>query len=153
MTAGHILWQVNHEYQKRLNQANIRLSLLEQLLLSRNNEVLSPMLAVLRYVCEQIEQLIDDHRRWRYRYYYESHDTRRMVQDERAVNQALARFSRMRSVHQTHLYDLYDTLYSLPRPDPQVTQLPNGDLWLLAEYALQDLLAFSDYLNELSQVY
>lgn len=75
-----------------------------------------------------------------------------MVQGDRAVSQALARFSRMRSSHQSRLNDLYGLLDQAPRPDPQVTRVPTGDLWTMTAYALDSLAGFGDYLNNLEPV-
>ena len=71
------------------------------------------------------------------------------VQDDRAVNQALARFSRMRSQHERRLYDVYNTLSQLPRPDVRMTRVPNGDLWVMTQFALNDLIIFGDYVSKL----
>jgi hypothetical protein len=82
-------------------------------------------------------------------FYYESPMTKRMVHDERAIHQALARFSRMRSRHEQRLYDLYNILFEVPRPDPHVTRVPTGDLWTMTQYSLNDLIVFGDYVSNL----
>ena len=30
-----------------------------------------------------------------------------------------------------------------------MTRVPNGDLWIMAQYALNDLIIFGDYVNKL----
>ena len=74
-----------------------------------------------------------------------------MVQTDRAVNQALSRFNRMRSQHENRLNDLYSLFFETPRPDPTLTRVPTGDLWTMTQYAIGDLLGFTDYLTTLGQ--
>ena len=145
------LWYVNNEYRKRLTQAGTFLNLLEQIVVSVGGEEGDSVAETLQYVHQQINQLVEEHRLWRYRYYYESPETKRMVQDERAILQALSRFNRMRSQHEARLSDLYNILYDMPRPDPGITRVPSGDLWTMTQYALSDLLGFADYFNKLEQ--
>lgn len=151
-TRSDVLWRVNNEYRKRLSQAQTYLDLLEQIVLANGDASQYQLVELLRYVRDQVNQLIEEHRNWRYLFYYESPETKRMVQGDRAVSQALARFSRMRSSHQSRLNDLYDLLDQAPRPDPRVTRVPTGDLWAMTEYALSNLLGFGDYLNSLEPV-
>jgi glutamine synthetase adenylyltransferase len=146
-----LLWRVNNEYRKRLAQAQTFLDLLEQMILATADRQ-AHTLEALRYAREQVAATIEDHRNWRQTFYYDSPETKRMVQNDRAVNQALARFSRMRSQHESRFYDLYSLLQDVPRPDPLLTRVPNGDLWTMAEYAIYDLVGFNDYLNEIGQV-
>lgn len=149
--ATHILWSVNNEYRKRLSQAQTLLNLLEQVLLMQRDARQEHTLAALAYVREQIDIMTEEHRRWRHQFYYESLDTRRMVQDSRAIDHALSRFSRMRTAQERQLQDIYSLVYDLPRPDPGVTAVPNGDLWTMTQYALQDLLTFDHFLSEVNQ--
>ena len=122
-----VLWRVNNEYRKRLSQAQTYLDLLEQLIIANCGEEPMHTLESLRYAREQVAQIVEEHRHWRHTFYYESQASRRMVQNDRAVNRALARFSRMRTQHEQRLFDLYNILYQTPRPDPLATRVPNGD--------------------------
>ncbi|MBL8119228.1 MAG: hypothetical protein JNJ78_16955 [Anaerolineae bacterium] len=147
-----VLWRVNNEYRKRLSQAQTYLDLLEQLIIANCGEEPMHTLESLRYAREQVAQIVEEHRHWRHTFYYESQASRRMVQNDRAVNRALARFSRMRTQHEQRLFDLYNILYQTPRPDPLATRVPNGDLWNMAQYAINDLVVFGDYVNRLGVV-
>lgn len=147
-SAADLLWRVNNEYQKRLQQTRTYLGLLEQLMLMQHAD--GGTLAVLRSALNQVDVLLQEHRAWRHHYYYESLDTRRMVQSHGAINQALAHFSRMRTRHERELQHLHGLLVHLQRPDPVLTRVPNGDLWTMAEFAVQDLSSFSDYMRSLS---
>jgi hypothetical protein len=149
-TAADLLWHVNNEYQKRLKQTHTYLGLLEQLMLMQHQD--STTLAVLRGALEQVNMLLEEHRMWRHHYYYESLDTRRMVQSHGAINQALAHFSRMRTRHERELQHLRGLLVRLQRPDPTLTRVPNGDLWVMAEFAVQDLSSFGDYMRSLANL-
>lgn len=151
-TRSDVLWRVNNEYRKRLSQAQTYLDLLEQIVLANGDTSQYQLVDLLRYVRSQLSQLVEEHRNWRYLFYYESPETKRMVHGDRAVNQALARFSRMRSSHQSRLNDLYSLLDQAPRPDPHVTRVPTGDLWTMTAYALDRLAGFGDYLNSLEPV-
>ncbi|NWG16127.1 MAG: hypothetical protein HXY41_05785 [Chloroflexi bacterium] len=150
--ANQLLWRVNNEYRKRLSQAQTLLNLLEQLLLMQNDPNQEHALAVLNYAREQIEAMTEEHRQWRYSYYYESVETKRMVQDDTAINQALARFTRMRTHQERRLNDLYTLIFDVPRPDPNLTRVPNGDLWMMTRHAIQDLVMFDNFLNQTSLV-
>lgn len=146
------LWRVNNEYRKRLAQAQTFLDLLEQLIEMNSDQRQYYMLELLQYARDEVAGLVEEHRVWRHRFYYDSLDNRRMVQNDRAANQALARFNRMRSQHEGRLSDLYSLLEETPRPDPLLTRVPNGDLWTMTQYAIGDLLGFNDYLSELGQL-
>ena len=147
-TASDLLWRVNNEYQKRLKQTRTYLGLLEQLMLMQHEN--GTTLAVLRGALDKVDALLEEHRTWRHDYYYESPDTKRMVQSHGAINQALANFSRMRSRHEHELQQLNMLLIRLQRPDPALTRVPNGDLWSMAEFAVRDLSSFSDYMRSLA---
>jgi ClpP class serine protease len=148
MTAlADLLWRVNNEYRKRLTQAQTFLALLEQMLQAQDSDPL--LLDALSHTYEQITTMAAEHRDWRYRYYYEDAESKRMVQDERTIQQALARFSRMRTRHETQLYDLHRLIFERSRPDPRSTRVPTGDLWDMGEYALYDLISFEEYLEKL----
>ncbi len=143
-----VLWRANSEYRRRLVQVTTYLNLLEQLVLQDSLNQ-TPTLAALRHALEEVEAMIAEHRDWRYRYYYESADSRRMVQDADAVYQALARFSRMRARHDRRLASLRALLGQLPPPHPQVTQVATGsDLWAMTQFALSELGRFDDFLRE-----
>ncbi|GIL14406.1 MAG: hypothetical protein BroJett038_31260 [Chloroflexota bacterium] len=150
--ANQLLWRVNNEYRKRLSQAQTLLNLLEQLLLMQDDASQEHALAVLNYAREQIEAMTEEHRQWRYTYYYDSAETKRMVQDDRAVNQALSRFRRMRAHQERRLNDLYTLIFDVPRPDPNLTRVPNGDLWMMARYAIHDLVTFDSFLSQANPV-
>jgi len=151
-TSADILWRLNNEYRKRLAQAQTYLDLLEQLVLMQNGEHPAHTLAALRYARECVEAMTEAHRQWRQRYYYESDETKRMVQADRQINQALARFAQMRTQQEHYLGELYATLNNIPRPDPRITRLPNGDLWVLTQSAINNLVGFEDYLTDLPRV-
>ena len=150
-TQADLLWRINNEYRKRLSQARTLVDLLEQML--RNSDQPGDMLTTLNYIRQEVDVLIEEQRDWRYRYYYESPESKRMVQDERAIIQALARFNRLRVRQEAHLTELYNILYDIPRPDPAVTRVPKGDLWVMTQYAIYDLLGFSDYFQTLEHAH
>ena len=151
-SSADLLWRLNNEYRKRLSQAETYLDLLEQLLLMQNGERQRHTLTAIRYARERVEAMTEAHRQWRQNYYYESEHSKRMVQADRAINQALARFTQMRTQHGRYLDDLYAALSNIQRPDPQIPQVPNGDLWLLTQTAIHNLLGFEDYLTNLNRV-
>ncbi len=144
-----VLWRLNNEYRKRLSHAQTYLDLLEQLLLVQADDKTFATLEALQQVRHELTILTEEHRDWRHHFYYDSLETRRMVQDDRAINKALARFSRMRSQHESRVYDLYNALALSPRPNAQMTRVPNGDLWNMAQYALNDLIIFGDYASKI----
>jgi hypothetical protein len=148
-TASDLLWRVNNEYQKRLKQTRTYLGLLEQLMLMQHED--GTTLAVLSGALAKVDVLLEEHRTWRHDYYYESPDTKRMVQTHGAINQALANFTRMRSRHERELQQLNMLLIRLQRPDPALTRVPNGDLWSMAEFAVRDLSSFSDYMRSIAE--
>jgi hypothetical protein len=147
-----VLWRLNNEYRKRLAQAQTYLDLLEQLVLMQNGDRQAHTLVALRYARECVEAMTEAHRQWRQRYYYDSDETKRMVQADRQINQALARFAQMRTQQDHYLRELYATLNNIPRPDPKITRVPNGDLWLLTQSAINNLVGFEDYLTDMSHV-
>lgn len=149
--ATHVLWRINNEYRKRLSQAQTLLNLLEQVLVMQRDYREEHTLAALAYVRDQLEVIAEEHRLWRHHFYYESLDTRRMVQDDRAVHQALSRFSRMRAHQERRLHDIYTLLDGLPRPQASITSIPNGDLWTMAQDAVAELVTFDNFLNEVSE--
>jgi phosphatidylserine/phosphatidylglycerophosphate/cardiolipin synthase-like enzyme len=144
-----VLWRLNNEYHKRLSQAQTYLDLLEQLLMVQDDDHGFEIIEALQQARHELVILNEEHRNWRHHFYYDSLETRRMVQDNRSINKALARFSRMRSQHERRLYELYNLLAQLPRPDARMTRVPNGDLWVMTQYALNDLIVFGDYVSKL----
>jgi hypothetical protein len=150
-----LLWQLNNEYGKRLSRARAGLELVGRLLAERigdpeiyevsDSMAIKQMYAVLDYTNERIDNLSRDHRDWRYRYYYDSPDTKRIVQTEEAIREALARFSRMRARHERACKELAILLEALPRPHTYMTSVPHGDLWDNMRASIQDLLNFSDF--------
>ena len=96
-TSADVLWRLNNEYRKRLSQAQTYLDLLEQLLMVQAADQTAQTIQVLDHARHELVILNEEHRDWRYHFYYDSIETRRMVQDNRSVNQALSRFSRMRA--------------------------------------------------------
>ena len=149
-TPADVLWRINNEYRKRLEQARTYLNILEQLVLTQHPD--EYILAALQQALAQVEQMIGEHRHWRYNYYYDSADSQRMVQNHGAINQALTQFARMRTRHEHELQLIHLRLYHLQRPDPAITSVPVGDLWQLSQFALQDLSGFDQYLQSISQV-
>ena len=144
-----MLWRLNNEYRKRLSQAQTLLDLLEQLLMVQDDNSAFETIESLQQARHELVMLTEEHRNWRHHFYYDSLESRRMVQDNRAVNKALARFSRMRSQHERRVYEVYNILAQLPRPDVRMTRVPNGDLWVMVQYALNDLIVFGDYVSKL----
>jgi hypothetical protein len=148
-STNDVLWRINNEYRKRLSQAQTFLDLLEQVMLANSGYGPPHTLEALHYARQQVAELMEEHRQWRHSYYYDSLETRRMVHEDRAINKALSRFSRMRTQHEQRAYDAYALLFQSPRPDPRVTRVPNGDLWTMTQYALNDLIVFGDYISNL----
>lgn len=141
-STAELLWRLNNEYRKRLSKVETYLSLLAQLLLTREPVGQAQALELLRYLQEQISTLQDEHRGWRYTYFYESGSNKRMVQSEHEVDTALTVFNHMRTRHEQHLRDIAKYIDGVPRPEPTLTHVENGDLWLMMQYALHDLTTF-----------
>lgn len=140
------LWWLNYEYRTRLARADKSLTLLENLVLSRgvgyDEDAIALLLQGLYGLRRQLTLLHDEHRDWRYSYYYQSPQHKRMVADERSIYRALLHFRRMRVRHERVLLEALHALALLPRPIPQLTRVPSGDLWQHAEHALADLADF-----------
>ncbi|MBZ0275615.1 MAG: hypothetical protein K8I60_05700 [Anaerolineae bacterium] len=151
-TSGDLLWRVNNEYRKRLAQAQTFLDLLEQMMLANSSDQYGHTLNALHYIREQIEVLVEEHRHWRQQFYYESPETKRMVQHDRAIHQAMSRFNRMRTHHEARLQDMYAILSEVSRPNPDITRVPSGDLWEMSRFAIHDLIIFGDYLTSQSRI-
>jgi hypothetical protein len=141
------LWQLNNEYRKLITQVSKYLDLLEQLMLARHDANSNQVLEIVQYAREQIALLDDEHRRWRYDYYYEAAENKRMVQADMAVNEALIYFGLMSARHQQYWNDLYALLNDIPHPAPNMTHVANGDLWALLQFAVTEITTFVDNLN------
>ncbi len=143
MTAsGDLLWNLNNEYRHRLSRARKYIDLLEQLLLARHGDAETMVLETLRYAQAQIGALGEEHRGWRYAYFYETAEQKRMVQNERDVMRALAHFNRMSSRHRQLLNEIQYALETVQRPNRGFTIIPGGDLWEMMQYALGDMAEF-----------
>jgi hypothetical protein len=150
MSASDLLWQLNGEYRKRLTLAYNTLALLEGHLRQLNAD--SSACETLRWAAEQINTAEQEHRQWRHTYYYESPESKRMVQDERGVAQALSIFHRLRQRHTEQFGQVSDALGTLDRPPPPQTLSSSGeDLWARAEQAFGDLQRFDDFVRRLAQ--
>lgn len=141
------LWRINNEYRKRLGHAQTFFGLLEELVQSAPAD--ARQVELVRWARAHVEAIVQELRDWRDRFYYEDPRTRRMVQADGAVVDALSTFDRMRGDHELRLHDVYAVLLNEPRPDPRLTRVPQGDLWLMAGNAIYDLLGFGDYLGGL----
>lgn len=140
-SAVDFLWRLNQEYGSRLTRARSYLDLLEPLVFERGAP--DDVLTLLAHMRAHLDVLRDDHHAWRYTYYYDSADTKRVVQSPAAVRRALLSFSKMRAAQEAQLNELTSTLYNFPRPEPVITNVPNGDLWELLYAAVHDLVTFT----------
>jgi hypothetical protein len=100
------------------------------------------VLETLHYAQAQVSALSEEHRGWRYAYFYETAEQKRMVQNERDILRALAHFNRMSSRHRQLLYEIQYALETVQRPNRGYTIIPGGDLWDLMQYALSDMADF-----------
>jgi hypothetical protein len=146
-TPAERLWWMNNEYRKRLGKLKNYLDLLDQLLRARGLDV-GTLPDGLRTVQDYIATLTEEQRRWRYAYYYESGESKRMVQQDREILRALAYFNLMRAHHQQGLLELAVYLETLPRPEGDVTRIAGGDLWAMMEGAVADLCEFMNSAGE-----
>ena len=157
-----VLWQLNNEYTQRLGRARTALEWVGQLLGERVGYLLhddapqnadkraaDQLFAVLQYCQERMRAIGQEHRDWRYKFFYESPDSKRIVQDEDAIRQAIVRFSKMRTSHEKALKELSFLIDAVPRPLTDVTSVPLGDLWEMMRGAILDLLGFGDYMQTL----
>jgi hypothetical protein len=146
--SAETLWRLNQDYVNRLAKARNYLDLLEQLVLERGGlAAQNQLLPTLQLTRVRLTELSDEQYRWCYTYFYESPDTKRIVQNPNAVRKALHSFGAMCERHRHDFGNLVALLQSLPRPTPDVTHVPNGDLWEMVGYALHDLVDFSNDLN------
>lgn len=148
LASAEFLWRINQEYVNRLAKARNYLDLLEQLVLERSEtETQDQLVPTLQFTRAHLKNLSEEQRGWRYAYFYESPDTKRVVQTSNAVQRALSSFGDMFERHRHYFSDLAALLYNLPRPAPYITHVPNGDLWEMVRFALNDLVDFSNDLN------
>jgi hypothetical protein len=142
MTApADTLWWLSHEYGQRLARASSYLELLEQLV-SERLPMHDGLIAALVEARSYLEALREEFRAWRYAYLYETPDSKRMVQSERAVSTALSSFHRMRQRHLEFLGELNTYFVSMPRPDTHITSVSMGDMWVLTMNSVGGLLDF-----------
>lgn len=147
MTAdAELLWHINNEYRAYFSQTERYASLLGELLRQYETS-LDSQVEVLAHIQQQVKMLSDELRSWRYTYFYESAQTKRMVQTTDAVRMALHHFGKLRDQHAVRLTMLSAQLGSVPRPNPGITRVANDDLWLLLHTALDDLRMFLDELS------
>lgn len=145
--ASERLWWLNSVYLSRLSHADDCLSLLESLLFNRAAHIdgdLTALMGLLQTLHIQLIRLAEEHRTWRYTYYYQSPGHKRMVVDEQAVHRALFHFRRMRARHERLLAETLSLFANQPHPGSGLTRVVLGDLWLHAEHALDDLAQFMD---------
>jgi hypothetical protein len=149
IVSADTLWRLNQEYGNRLSKARTYLELLEQLVSERGGGD-EDLYAALQYIRAHLNGLKEEYRGWRYTYFYETADTKRMVQSESAIRRAISAFARMRTRHEQYLNELFGALDTIQRPHPEITTVPpNGDLWEMLRFALFDLLDFGSYAQTL----
>jgi hypothetical protein len=140
--AGQALWRLNQEYAQRLTHARNCVSLLADLLAVRDETTSTAYSYALQIALERLNATLtscyEDHRAWRYRYFYESVEEKRMKQADADVFRALSQFSRIRLRQFPLVHDALSTLLDLPRPQRELTRIPQGDLWDMTAQALLD---------------
>ena len=148
LASAEFLWRVNQDYVNRLAKARNYLNLLEQLVLERSEiEAQDQLLPTLQFTRARLTDLSAEQHNWCYADFYELPATKRIVQSPNAVHHALTSFGAMCEQHRDTFGDLASLLTSLPRPKTAVTRVPNGDLWEMVRFALNDLIDFSNDLN------
>jgi hypothetical protein len=147
LASPEFLWRLNQEYVNRLARARTYLDLLEKLIYERSGESEEQILSALEFTRVHLNSLNEEHREWRYTFFYDSPETRRMVQSPREIRRAVTTFSQMQERHKVYFDDLVLLLEQLPRPETDMTSIPAGDLWELMQYAVNDLVDFSGNLN------
>ncbi len=140
-----LLWRINQEYVRRLASARTYLGLLLELMATRGSGLDADLPPLLRYTDDCLSRLHDEHRHWRYTYYYESPETKRAVQTERGLQRAMAQFALMRTRHDRLLRELTVLYDAVPHPPPDATSVVNANLWGLFRAALNELLQFDSY--------
>lgn len=139
-----LLWRINNEYRRRLSQAQTYLGLLERLLMPIPQY--GECLDTVRYTQTEIITLDDSYRDWRYAYLYENIQTKRIVQSEEAILNALETFGRMFEANKPRLAQLNRLLQSTDPPAPHVTGVPSGNLWAFMLKAVDSLARFDEYI-------
>ena len=71
LASTEFLWRLNHEYVSRLANARRCLDLLEQLIYERSGQSQEQLLAALQFTRSHLENLNEEHRDWRYTYFYD----------------------------------------------------------------------------------
>ncbi len=142
LASAESLWRLNQEYVNRLVKARNYLDLLEQLVRDADPTP-QPFVEAIQLTSAHLNRLSEEHRGWCYTYFYESPETKRVVNTSRAVRRALTSFEDMRLRHHSDIDDLAALLRDLPRPTSRMTHVPNGDLWEMVQSALYDLINFS----------
>ncbi len=145
--SAELLWQLNRNYVTRLARAHSNFDLLERLLLQRRVSLREPLLSILQLTHAQLAFLSEEHHGWCYTYFYESAESKRMVQTGSAVRHALVNFGLMCERHNASLNNVIAQLAASPRPDPAATRVAGGDLWELMQVALVELVTFSNELT------
>ncbi|MCC6616233.1 MAG: hypothetical protein IT320_22365 [Anaerolineae bacterium] len=148
---AQLLWRINNEYRLRLTRAQNSIELLLQLLLTRADASVQDAVDVVYSTQQHLVTLIQEHREWRYRFFYASSAERRMVQEDRDVYRALAGFSRMQAAHQRALSDIWHLFGGVHRPASFFTTVANGDLWDVAHQAIADLSEFEGFVQTVNQ--
>jgi hypothetical protein len=147
--SAEFLWCLNRDYVNRLVKARNALGLLEHVLLTRASaEVQTQLLPTVQFARSYLSRLSDAHRAWCYNYFYESAETKRVVQSARAVQQALVSFDQTRQQHGSLFGELAARLNQLPPPAAGLTALPHDDLWQMAQRALRDMSEMDSSLGE-----
>lgn len=139
-STAEFLWRLNRNYVNRLLRARNTLGLLEHVLRTRANaDVQETLLPTVQDARNALSRLSEAHRDWCYTYFYESAETKRMVQTAQGVRRALAHFEAMRRAYGDLFAALDARLSTLPPPPADLTTLPHGDLWDMAQYSLHAL--------------
>ena len=147
--SAEFLWRLNQEYVSRLVKARNYLGLLEDMIVQRGEpDMQTQLLPLLQVARARLNQLSEAHRGWCYTYFYESPESKRMVQSSQAVTRALSSFDHLREQQSRSFDHLAQRLYDLPHPAPMLTRLPNGDLWEMARHALHDLVDLNPSLHQ-----
>lgn len=139
VTPTESLWRMNQEYVLGLSRARSQVALLIRLLEARTAAPF--VVEALRWLHSQLDRLYEEHRAWRYGYFYDTEEARRMVQDETDVMQALAHFARLKQRSAIAMDEMESAFSTVERPPHTLTQVAQGDLWELTMQALGDFAA------------
>jgi hypothetical protein len=157
MITAQALWHLNNEYVQRLANARRAVSLLIALVETRladpDPHALDgdpDLYALLHAIADALENFHNEHRQWRYSYFYAPEAQTvavsapmrpRMVQDEGDVRRAIAQFVRMRTAQLPHLAQITHALAAYPQPDPHTTSVATADLWHMMRGAIDEFSA------------